>query len=89
MFLSAFFISPRRAKLGGVTRGMRSTGTPPPPPTPAAGAPPAGPWQELSWQFAPQRLVGSMTPRGYGWTGQQPGSGFCDLAPSILHYNWF
>ena len=39
------FISPRRAKLGGVTRGMRSTGTSPP--TPAAGAPPAGPWQEL------------------------------------------
>ena len=25
----------------------------------------------------------------YGWTGQQSGSGFCDLAPSILHYNWF
>jgi hypothetical protein len=27
--------------------------------------------------------------RCYGWTGQQPSSGFCDLAPSILHYNWF
>jgi hypothetical protein len=27
--------------------------------------------------------------RNYGWTGQQSGSGFCDLAPSILHYNWF
>jgi hypothetical protein len=27
--------------------------------------------------------------KGYGWTGQQPSSGFCDLAPSILHYNWF
>jgi hypothetical protein len=25
----------------------------------------------------------------YGWTGQQSGSGFSDLAPSILHYNWF
>jgi hypothetical protein len=25
----------------------------------------------------------------YGWTGQETGSGFCDLAPSILHYNWF
>jgi hypothetical protein len=25
----------------------------------------------------------------YGWIGQQPGSGFFDLAPSILHYNWF
>jgi hypothetical protein len=26
----------------------------------------------------------------YGWTGQEPSSGFCDLlAPSILHYNWF
>jgi hypothetical protein len=24
-----------------------------------------------------------------GWIGQQSGSGFCDLAPSILHYNWF
>jgi hypothetical protein len=43
-FLSVFFISPRRAKLGGVTRerarGMRSAGAPPPTPT-------AGPWQEL------------------------------------------
>jgi hypothetical protein len=27
--------------------------------------------------------------RFYGWTGQQPGSGFFNLAPSILHYNWF
>ena len=25
----------------------------------------------------------------YGWTGQQSSSGFFDLAPSILHYNWF
>jgi hypothetical protein len=25
----------------------------------------------------------------YGWTGQQPSSGFINLAPSILHYNWF
>jgi hypothetical protein len=25
----------------------------------------------------------------YGWMGQQSSSGFCDLAPSILHYNWF
>jgi carboxypeptidase C (cathepsin A) len=25
----------------------------------------------------------------YGWIGQEPSSGFCDLAPSILHYNWF
>jgi hypothetical protein len=25
----------------------------------------------------------------YGWIGQQSGSGFSDLAPSILHYNWF
>jgi hypothetical protein len=37
-------ISPRRAKSGGLSRGMRSVDTPPP--TPAAGAPPAGPWQE-------------------------------------------
>jgi hypothetical protein len=29
---------------GGVPRGVRSVDTPPP--TPAAGAPPAGPWQE-------------------------------------------
>jgi hypothetical protein len=27
--------------------------------------------------------------QGYGWIGQQLGSGFFDLAPSILHYNWF
>jgi hypothetical protein len=39
-------ISPRRAKWGGcVPRGMRSVDTPPPT-RPAAGAPPAGPWQE-------------------------------------------
>jgi hypothetical protein len=23
------------------------------------------------------------------WTGHKSGSGFSDLAPSILHYNWF
>jgi hypothetical protein len=39
-------ISPRRAKWGVLSRGMRSVDTPPP--TPAAGAPPAGPWQEPS-----------------------------------------
>jgi hypothetical protein len=27
--------------------------------------------------------------RRYGWTGQEPSSGFSDLTPSILHYNWF
>jgi hypothetical protein len=42
-------ISPRRAKLGGVSRGMHSAGTPPPIPT--ADYPPAGPWQELVWQL--------------------------------------
>jgi hypothetical protein len=47
--------SPRRGTLGCVPRGMRSAGTPPP--TAAAGAPPAGPWQELVWQFVLQRLV--------------------------------
>jgi hypothetical protein len=26
---------------------------------------------------------------GYGWIGHKPGSGFSDLAPAILHYNWF
>jgi hypothetical protein len=48
-FLETCFISPRRAKLGAVARGMRSVDTPPP--TPAAGAPPAGrgPWQEPNW----------------------------------------
>jgi hypothetical protein len=25
----------------------------------------------------------------YGWTGHKSGSGFFDLTPSILHYNWF
>jgi hypothetical protein len=25
----------------------------------------------------------------YGWIGQQSSSGFINLAPSILHYNWF
>jgi hypothetical protein len=27
--------------------------------------------------------------RSYGWTGHKPGSGFSDLASSILYYNWF
>jgi hypothetical protein len=56
-------ISLRRAKLGGVSRGMRSADTPPP--IPAAGAPPAGLWQEVVWQFPPpppQRLVGVNPP---------------------------
>jgi hypothetical protein len=43
-------ISPRRAKLGGFPRGMRSAGTPPP--APAAGEPPAGPWQEPKWVYS-------------------------------------
>jgi hypothetical protein len=44
-------ISPRRAKSGGrLPRGMRSVGTPPP--APAAGAPPAGPWQEPNWVYS-------------------------------------
>ena len=38
------------------------------------------------WSTSEAALTRSM---GYGWTGQQPSSGFCDLAPSILHYNWF
>jgi hypothetical protein len=25
----------------------------------------------------------------YGWIGQEAGSGFINLAPSILHYDWF
>jgi hypothetical protein len=25
----------------------------------------------------------------YGWIGHKSGSGFSDLAPSILYYNWF
>jgi hypothetical protein len=54
-------ISPRRAKLAGAPRGMlRSADTPPP--TPAAGTPPAGPWQELVWQFALQRLEWDLDP---------------------------
>jgi hypothetical protein len=62
LYFILFAISPRRAKLGGVARGMRSAGTPPP--TPADGAPPAGLWQELIWQFSLKRLVGSMIPLG-------------------------
>jgi hypothetical protein len=62
LYFILFTISPRRAKLGGVTRGMRSAGAPPP--NPADGAPPAGPWQELIWQFALQRLVGTQSPLG-------------------------
>jgi hypothetical protein len=43
-------ISPRRAALGGLPRGMRSVGTLPP--GPAAGAPPSGPWQEPKWEYS-------------------------------------
>ena len=50
-------ISPRRAKSGGLPRGMRSADTPPP--APAAGAPPAGPWQEPNWVYSYVNHVGS------------------------------
>jgi hypothetical protein len=49
VFFRNLFISPRRAKLGGLARGMRSVDTPPP--TPAAGAPPAGLWQGPNWVY--------------------------------------
>jgi hypothetical protein len=55
LFLIYLLPRPAAPSGGGVTRGIRSAGTPPP--TPADGAPPAGPWQELLWQFALQRLV--------------------------------
>jgi hypothetical protein len=49
---------------GLLPRGMRSVDTPPP--TPAAGAPPAGLWQEPTIGYIHmlviQRLVGSMIP---------------------------
>jgi hypothetical protein len=49
--------------LGGYLAPPRRVGSPrdapPPASIPAAGAPPAGPWQELIWQFALQRLVAS------------------------------
>ena len=51
-------ISPRRAKPGGLPHGMRSAGTLPPP-APAAGAPPAGPWQEPNWVYSYVNHVGS------------------------------
>jgi hypothetical protein len=38
------YLSPPRQVWGFAPRGMRSADAPPP--TPAAGAPPAGPWQE-------------------------------------------
>jgi hypothetical protein len=63
-FLILFAISPRRArlaaKLGGVTRGMRSAGTVLPAPT--AGAPPAGPWQEPNWVYYAVTCVGRNIP---------------------------
>ena len=49
-------ISPRRAKSGGLPRGIRSADTPPP--APAAGAPPAGPWQEPNWAYSYVNHVG-------------------------------
>jgi hypothetical protein len=59
-------ISPRRAKLGGVPRGVRSADTPPP--TPTAGAPPpaAGPVAGAGLAvFALQRPVGSRSHCGF------------------------
>jgi hypothetical protein len=35
------------------------------------------------------KFLTSTTAPTYGWTGQQSGSGFINLTPSILHYNWF
>ena len=46
--LGCYLAPPRQV---GLPRGMRSNA--PLPPIPAAGTPPAGPWQELVWQFAP------------------------------------
>jgi hypothetical protein len=46
----------------------------------------------LQLNAAPSRVSGGLrvlAKAAYGWTGQQSSSGFCDLAPSILHYNWF
>jgi hypothetical protein len=53
-------ISPRRAKWGGLPRGMRSADIPTP--TPAAGAPPAGPWQEPNWVYYAVTCVGCNIP---------------------------
>jgi hypothetical protein len=41
------------------------------------------------WRFGKKQNHARRAILAYGWTGQQPGSGFFDLAPSILHYNWF
>jgi hypothetical protein len=65
-FCALVAISPRRAKLrelGGVPRGVRSNDTPPP--IPAAGAPPAGPCQELIWQFVPPAASGCKSTGGF------------------------
>jgi hypothetical protein len=43
------YLAPPRQVGGGLPRGMRSADTSPP--TPAAGAPPAGPWQEPNWVY--------------------------------------
>jgi hypothetical protein len=47
--LGGYLAPPRQVGgcTGCVPHGMRPVGTPPP--TPAAGAPPAGPWQEPNW----------------------------------------
>jgi hypothetical protein len=55
-------ISPRRAKWWGVPP-RDALGRHPPPPTPAAGAPPAGPWQEPNLpKLSLTDHVGSMIP---------------------------
>jgi hypothetical protein len=42
----------------------------------------------VRWEYA-RRRCRLQQRTTYGWTGHKSGSGFSDLAPSILHYNWF
>jgi hypothetical protein len=46
--------------------------------------PPTHTHTHTQWQ-----LLAYIETERYGWTGQQSSSGFFDLAPLILHYNWF
>jgi hypothetical protein len=48
-FLSAFLILPRRAKFLGGRDPRGALDRQPSADAPAAGAPPAGPWQEPDW----------------------------------------
>jgi hypothetical protein len=48
-----------------------------------------GPGSPMDSRVRIQKKMDSVCCLGYGWTGHKSSSDFSDLAPSILHCNWF